>query len=105
MSGLQSWLIQRVSAIILGTYTILLLGFWLWQPQANNLAWQHLFNYPLMKYVTMLVLLALLAHAWIGVWTITTDYIKNAWVRLSVDVLVYVVLLFYLIWGMQILWQ
>lgn len=103
-SGLQDWLIQRVSALILGSYTIFLLGFWLWPANQNYVAWHDLFVSKTMKYITLLVLLAMLAHAWVGLWVITTDYIKHLWLRLSVQLCACVLLLFYTVSGIQLLW-
>jgi succinate dehydrogenase / fumarate reductase membrane anchor subunit len=58
----------------------------------------------LMKFASFAALLALVSHAWIGMWTVTTDYLKTAWFRLLVQLLIYITLLFYLVWGIQILW-
>jgi len=103
-SGLQDWLIQRISAVILAAYTIIIVTFWLCNLGCDAVAWQGFFSSIYMKIATLLALIALIAHAWIGIWTITTDYLKIVWVRLPIQILVYIVLLLYLIWGLQILW-
>ena len=103
-SGFQDWIIQRVSAVILAAYTVFLLVFCFLQPELNTGVWQKLFTSSLMKYASFVVLLAIIMHAWIGLWTVTTDYLKTSWFRLVVQILIYVTLLFYLIWGIQILW-
>jgi succinate dehydrogenase / fumarate reductase, membrane anchor subunit len=103
-SGLQDWLIQRISAVILAVYSLTLLIYWLWQPAANFNVWQHLFNNIFIKYATLIALLSLIAHAWIGLWTVTTDYLKSTWIRLSLQFIIFILLLFYFVWGVQILW-
>lgn len=103
-SGFQDWLIQRISAVILAVYTLFLLTFCFMQPELNIMVWQKLFNCSSMKYASFVALLSLVMHAWIGIWTVSTDYLKTPWFRLCVQILVYIMLLFYLIWGIQILW-
>lgn len=103
-SGLQDWLIQRISAVILAAYAIVIVSFWLLNFGCEPSVWQSFFYNIYMRIATLLALISLIAHAWIGVWTITTDYLKITWLRLSIQILVYIVLLLYLIWGLQILW-
>lgn len=103
-SGLQDWLIQRVSAVILGSYTLFLFAFWLSQSHISHFEWQNLFSLRSVQFFTLLAILSLIAHAWIGIWTVTTDYLKITWIRLSVQIITYICLLFYFIWGVQILW-
>jgi succinate dehydrogenase / fumarate reductase membrane anchor subunit len=76
-NGFQDWILQRVTAAILGLYTIGLLCFWLYMPLHKNLSWNGLFNNQTMRLITIIALLSLMIHAWIGMWTIITDYIKT----------------------------
>mgnify|MGYP000863729162 CR=1 FL=1 len=102
-NGLQDWLLQRVTAIILALYSLLLLGFWFYV--GNDIfAWINFFNNYFICYATFAALLALMVHAWIGIWIVATDYIKNSWLRLILFLTVYLILLFYAIWAIQILW-
>lgn len=103
-NGLQDWLLQRISAIILALYVMFIFSVWMLQPTTNIIMWQHLFTSITVKYFTLLALLALIIHAWIGIWTVTTDYLKPTWLRLNVQILVYIALLFYFVMGIQILW-
>lgn len=103
-NGLQDWLLQRISAAILGLYSIFLLGFWLLHTRYNPAPWQNLFHVGLMRFATVIALLALMVHAWIGLWMICTDYIHTAAVRIFIFIFIYVFLLFDLIWCLQILW-
>lgn len=110
-NGITDWLIQRVSACILAAYTLLLLGFFLLHPDMNFAVWRNLFEQNWMKLVSMISLLALCAHTWIGMWTIGTDYLRPHYfgagangLRLVYQVLFSLVLLAYLLWGAQLLW-
>ena len=57
-----------------------------------------------MKYATVLFVLSLLLHAWVGVRNIFMDYIKDTGVRLILYVLVILALVAYGVWAWQILW-
>lgn len=102
-NGFQDWIIQRVSALIIGLYAIFLLLFWLIFG-ASYIAWQSLFSIGLMRYVSILVLLLTVVHAWIGLWIVCTDYLKFTALKVSALIFIYCFLLFDLIWGIQILW-
>ena len=103
-SGLRDWLVQRVSAVIIGLYAIYLLVYlFVYQP-LYFAQWQSLFNSLWMKIATIIVLLSVLWHAWIGLWTIFTDYVKPKAVRLLLETLVILLLLAYLVWAIEILW-
>ncbi len=103
-SGLRDWLIQRFSAIIIGAYIIFLSAFILLHPHLTFVTWHDLFSHTLMRIITIIVLLAILLHAYIGMWTISTDYLKNTAVRLLFQIAVFIALVAFLIWGLMILW-
>jgi len=103
-NGLKDWLIQRVTAVYLAVYFLFILVFLLAHPHLNFNQWHHLSTNILFRIGTILGFFALLMHAWIGIWTVTTDYIKCTVVRLSVQMLVVLWLLSQLIWGIMIMW-
>lgn len=103
-SGLRDWLVQRVTALVVGLYSIFILTYLLLHPQLEYAGWQQLFSHPIIKIGTLLTLLCIVAHAWIGMWTVFTDYIKPRSLRLIVICLMALLLLGYLVWGIQIIW-
>ena len=103
-NGLKDWLIQRVTAVYFAAYTLFVLGFLLMHPQLIYSQWQALFHATWFQIATMLALLTLTLHAWIGIWTVTTDYIKCTIIRLSVQMLVVLFLLGQFLWGLMIVW-
>jgi len=103
-NGLRDWLIQRVTAVILGLYFLLLLGFAYLHPDLQYQYWSALFQLSWFRIASLLTLIALMLHAWIGIWTVTTDYLHGAGVRICVQLVVIIVLLASLIWGVEILW-
>jgi len=111
-SGLSDWLIQRVSAVILLAY-LLFIAAYIGTADALTFAkWQGLFSQTWMRVFSLGALLSLCAHAWIGMWTISTDYFTNRMlgasatrIRLLFQLACLLVLLFYFVWCVQILWS
>jgi succinate dehydrogenase / fumarate reductase membrane anchor subunit len=102
--GLRDWLIQRVSAVLMIVYTLAIAGYLLLQPVVDYNIWTLLFSSNMVRSFTLLFLLGVFYHAWIGVRDIVMDYVKPAAVRLLIHVMVILALLLYAIWSVQILW-
>ncbi|MBI5429392.1 MAG: succinate dehydrogenase, hydrophobic membrane anchor protein [Nitrosomonadales bacterium] len=102
--GLRDWLIQRITAGMMAVYCVALAGYLLAQPYVDYDVWTALYSSQWMRTFTLLFLLSLFYHAWIGIRDIVMDYVKPAGVRLVIHVLVILALLLYVIWSVQILW-
>lgn len=102
--GLRDWLIQRVSALVMAIYTIGIVLYIAFQPELDYPDWYSLFAHTGMKIATILFLLALLYHAWIGIWTVLTDYVKPYLLRLLFNVIVLLALVAFFFQGLLILW-
>ena len=102
--GLRDWLIQRVTAVVMAVYSMALVGYLLWQPYLDYGVWTGLFSSLAVRTFTLLFLLSLFWHAWIGVRDIVMDYVKPAGVRLVIHTLVILAMIVYAIWSVQILW-
>lgn len=102
-NGLRDWLAQRITSVIIGLYAILLIAYFLNNHPLYFAQWQRLFQNTGVKIATVIILIAILWHAWIGLWTVLTDYVKNAALRLILQVAVMILLLAYVIWGIEIL--
>ena len=103
-SGVFDWLMQRVSAVVLALYTLFLAGYLLASPDLGYSQWAGLFGQLWMRIFSLLALISLGVHAWVGLWTITTDYIKPAMVRFLAQALAGLIMFVYLVWGIEILW-
>ena len=101
--GLRDWLWQRISALVLAVYTLFLVGYILLHPSLEFVVWQGLFQHIAMQVFSLMALLSLVIHAWIGIWTVITDYIKPTGLRLCIQSLVMLTLTACLIWGVIIL--
>jgi len=102
--GLRSWLVQRISAGVMALYAFFITGWVLLKSPIGYAAWTALFSGDIVRSFTLLALLALFFHAWVGVRNVVMDYVKPAGARLALHVLVILALGLYAIWSVQILW-
>lgn len=110
-SGLYDWMLQRLSAIILAVYTVFIASFIITTPDLDYAQWSELFTQTWVRVFTFLALLSIVAHAWVGMWTIATDYLnsrafgeKSVLIRFPVQLICFIALFSYLVWGIQIIW-
>ena len=74
-SGLSDWLIQRVSAVVIAIYVLVMVGYLVAHPDLVYLEWAALHQQFWVRLLTLATVLAIAAHAWIGVWAVLTDYV------------------------------
>jgi len=102
-NGIHDWIIQRVTAYVLAAYTLFLIGFFV-TTEVDYQAWSSLFGQSWFKIFSLLALLSIAGHAWVGMWTVSTDYIKSALPRFLLQAACVLVMFVYVVWGIQILW-
>lgn len=103
--GLRDWLAQRVTAVVMAVYTLILLVAFLTAKDFSYEGWAGLFARQWMKIATFITLIALFYHAWIGVRDIWMDYVKSTGIRLGLQVLTIVWLVGCAGYAAQILWK
>ena len=108
-SGLSDWLMQRLSAVILLAYFILVA--WILLGGVDYASWKSLYSQTWMRVFSLLALLSLAVHAWIGIWAVLTDYLTERLMgntgnvlRLLAQIVCAIILFSYVVWGIQILW-
>ena len=102
--GLGDWLLQRLTAIVMAVYTVGFVVCLLWHVPASYADWKGMFAGSIARLATMVFLLALLYHAWVGMRDIVMDYLKPAGLRLVVEAGIALVLIGYAVWAASILW-
>ena len=102
--GLTDWLMQRITAVAIAAYLVLLLGVLLFTPGMDLATWKALFSVQSFKLATFVALVSVFLHAWVGMRDIIMDYIRSTALRLALEVAVIIALLFYSGWAIQILW-
>ena len=102
-SGLRAWYLQRLTALYLGVYLICLLGILLFSPPQNRGDWVDWLAGPFGSLASMLFVLSLLLHAWIGVRDVLIDYVKPLAVKLALLSLVLLYMVACGLWAAGIL--
>jgi succinate dehydrogenase / fumarate reductase membrane anchor subunit len=103
--GLRDWLAQRITAVIMAVYTVILLVMLVGGAPISYAVWKDLFAQGWMRVATLLFAASLAWHAWVGVRDILMDYVQPVGVRLTLQVLVLLTLAGYMGWTIQILWR
>jgi succinate dehydrogenase / fumarate reductase membrane anchor subunit len=103
--GMRSWLVQRVSALIIAGYLVYLFVVLALQPTLDFITWRSVFAHTWMRVPTFVCLLAVYLHAWVGTRDILMDYVKPTTLRLCLMILFAVALMAYTTWTVQILWS
>lgn len=103
--GWRDWLAQRVTAVIMAVYTVILGAVLLSGAPFDYGAWRGLFAQGWMRVATLLFAVSVAWHMWIGVRDILMDYVKPVALRLALQVIVVLTVAGYLGWTVQILWR
>ena len=110
--GMRLWLSQRLTALVMAAYIVLLLILLLIvQPishatwQENYAAWIEFVSPVWFKLATLLFFMCLFMHAWLGVADVLKDYVFNKTLRAYMQIAVDLLLVFYLFWLSFILWN
>jgi len=110
-SGLSDWLIARVSAYVMTAYLIFIVGYLMLTPELDYTKWAALNSSLPMRMFSLVTILSIAAHAWIGMWCVLTDYItvrligpKATALRIIFQLGMIAITLLYVIWAIDILW-
>lgn len=110
-SGLSDWLIQRVTGVVIASYFLFMVGYLCTHKGLDYSTWHALHQITCMKIFNTVTLLSVVAHAWIGIWVVLTDYItvrllgaKATLIRLVLQIGVIGLLVVYTLWGLDIVW-
>ncbi|MEY4083855.1 MAG: succinate dehydrogenase hydrophobic rane anchor protein [Pseudomonadota bacterium] len=103
--GLRDWLSQRVTAIVLAAYSLVLVLAALLAQEPGYYGWSGLFAQTWMKVFTLLALLSFTYHAWVGVRDLWMDYVKPVGIRLGLQIFTILWLLGCAVWFIDVLWR
>ena len=102
--GLRDWLMQRITAVVMAAYLVVLAIFLLTHQPLQYTDWHEFFEYETVRLATILFMLSLFLHAWVGIRDLFMDYLKPVLLRLTAEVLTIIALIAYSAWSIQILW-
>jgi succinate dehydrogenase / fumarate reductase, membrane anchor subunit len=111
-SGLADFIVQRITAVIIGIYVVAVLVFFLGNPNLDHAELTAWFgSFPMQAFTTAAVL-STAAHAWIGLWTVGTDYLLPAHIGKQATAIRFVyqlgcvtILFVYVLWAMNLVWS
>lgn len=104
-SGTHDFIMIRATAIIMALYTFYFVGFVAFNDLTYQV-WTDFFASTGNKVFTLLTLVAIVIHAWIGVWQVLTDYVKSTGLRgalqfvLTTTAFIYALVGFVVLWGL-----
>lgn len=100
-SGLKAWVIQRITAIYIGLFSLVLLGHFVFNPPADHAAWQAWVASPAVALGLLVYVVTLIAHAWVGVRDVLIDYVKPIGLRVGLLSLFALTFLASALWAIQ----
>jgi succinate dehydrogenase / fumarate reductase, membrane anchor subunit len=104
--GLRDWLAQRVTAVVMALYTVILLVTFLTGNNFSYEGWAGMFAHQWFKVATFVTLLALFYHAWVGMRDIWMDYVTSSiGLRLTLQVATLLWLIGCAGYAVQIIWR
>jgi succinate dehydrogenase / fumarate reductase membrane anchor subunit len=103
--GFRDWLAQRVTAVLMALFTIVLVAQLLFGAKLGYERWSAIFSAQWMKVLTFVVIVSLLYHAWIGMRDVWMDYVKPMAIKLTLQVFTLVWLVGCAGWAVQVLWR
>jgi len=109
-SGLSDWLLQRITATIMTAYLIFIVAYFGFN-DVDYSSWKALNAGLPMKMFSLLTVLSIAIHSWIGMWGVLTDYVtvrlmgaKATALRMVFQLGVIAVSLLYVVWAIDVLW-
>ena len=110
--GVLEWVIQRISAVLLALYSVGIISFLITHPNLDFESWNALHETQSVRVFSLLTLLGLCAHMWIGMWTVITDYLTPLHLGASANnvkglcqIVIITLIIFYAIWGTFVFWS
>jgi succinate dehydrogenase / fumarate reductase flavoprotein subunit len=82
---MRDWLAQRVTAIVMAVFTVVLLVSFLTGQNFTYEGWAGLFARQWFKLFTMVTFFGLFYHVWVGIRDIWMDYVKPVGIRLTLQ--------------------
>lgn len=102
--GMRLWLAQRLSATVMAFYIMIFALILLIKQPSGYVEWMEIMSPWWWRIFSLLFLTSLVMHAWLGVRDVFKDYIANLKLRAFMQIVVDMLLVFYLGWSVFILW-
>ena len=103
--GMRDWLSQRVTAVLMALFTLLVVVQVLMPGEMGYDKWARIFSSIWMKVLTFVVIVSIALHVWVGMRNIWMDYVKPIGIRLVCQVFTIAWLVGCAGWAVQVLWR
>ncbi len=103
--GFGDWLLQRITAAVAAAYSVIMGLTLLLGPKLSQESWHALMSGTFMRVITLLFIVSLAFHVWVGIRDIWMDYIKPVGLRLALHAATALFLIACTGWATQILWR
>lgn len=103
--GMRWWLSQRLTALLMAIYIVLLIVALMVIQPVGYVAWHNFAHGMAFRIGTYLFFICLSIHAWLGVRDVLRDYVFNRSLRAYMQVAVDCLIVIELIWLLVILWK
>ena len=103
-SGLRSWLLQRLTALYMVLFLVILVAIWGGQPISYDV-WRAWVAHPAANIALLLFVFATLMHAWIGGRDVIIDYIRSVAGRYVLLIVYALGMIIMGLWSLRILFS
>lgn len=103
-NGVQDYISLRTTALVILAFSLYMLWFFLTTPMLTYAVWHGLFSSLWMKVFTLATLISIMIHVRIGLWQVLTDYVKPTGIRATIQFLLNLLALGYVLVGLFVLW-
>jgi len=103
VSGLGSWIWQRISALFLASFLIYFVASFILIDQINFDQWRQWNTQPMNSILLFIGFIMITIHAWIGIKDVIMDYVHHVVARAIVMMLFAFMLIICLVWASQTL--
>lgn len=103
-SGLRSWLLQRLTALYIVVFLVILVAVWGGQALTYD-TWRAWVAHPAANIALLLFVVALLLHAWIGGRDVIIDYIHSVGGRYVLLIVYALGMIVMGLWSLRILFS
>ena len=102
-SGLGEWVVQRLTAVYILIYIIVVLAVLSFSPVSSHADWLSLSSGLIFRISTLMFILSILAHAWLGLKSVFLDYVHSWRLRFVLLMLLATLLLGSAVWALLVI--
>ena len=102
-SGLGEWVMQRLTAVYILIYIIVILAVLSFSPVSSHADWLSLSSGLIFRVSTLMFILSILAHAWLGLKSVFLDYVHSWRLRFVLLMLLATLLLGSAVWALLVI--